>query len=284
MHPRLAPSRLPSLITRAPAVVAPLREEPTMPRKTQPKPPRVTHLCWAWHAREKALGQRLEAEGDQAGADACRCHRRARTQTGKCRRHGGTALRGPMHHAYKHGRYIKLWVGILRRAGDALEAVQYLSTLRDELAVHKALIDHKLGEILASGPSDETWVELGASMDAVDRMRETGDRKGVAEELNRQREFVRSQRSSAIARREASALIDTHSKIVVRESRRQEREAATVSVNAFFGFVEMFTQQVNIHVSDPAERAAIAKAFSDAVRRAGLTDLVNDSGPEPTRH
>ena len=34
------------------------------------------------------------------------------------------------------------------------------------------------------------------SMDAVDRMRETGDRKGVAEELNRQRELVRSQRST----------------------------------------------------------------------------------------
>ena len=68
------------------------------------------------------------------------------------------------------------------------------------------------------------------------------------------------------------------SRVVDRESKRQERQAATVNVNAFFGFVEMFTQQVNIHVSDPAERAAIGKAFSDAIARAGLSDLVNDSG------
>ena len=72
--------------------------------------------------------------------------------------------------------------------------------------------------------------------------------------------------------------------MVDRESKRQERQAATVNVNAFFGFVEMFTQQVNIHISDPAERAAIGKAFSDAVARAGLADLVNDGGREPTRH
>ena len=94
----------------------------------------------------------------------------------------------------------------------------------------------------------------------------------------------RRQSSSAIARREASALIDTYSKVADRESRRQERQAAVVSVNAFFGFVEMITQQVNIHVADPAERAAVAKAFGDAVRRAGLADLVNDGAPEPTRH
>ena len=71
-------------------------------------------------------------------------------------------------------------------------------------------------------------------------------------------------------------MIDTHSKVVARESRRQERQAAVVSVNAFFGFVEMLTQQVNIHVASPAERAAVAKAFGKAVRQAGLADLVTD--------
>ena len=95
-------------------VAAPPREEPTMPRKIPPKPPSVTHLCWAWRARQKARGQRLEVAGDQTGADACRCHRRARVQTGRCRRHGGTARRGPTHHAYTHGRYSTLSVGILR--------------------------------------------------------------------------------------------------------------------------------------------------------------------------
>ena len=210
-------------------------------------------LCWAWRARQKARGQRLEEAGDQAGADACRCHRRARAQTGRCRRHGGTAVRGPMHHAYKHGRYSTLSVGILPRAGDALAAVQHLSMLYDELVVRKTLIDHILGEITQAGPSDQAWVELGASMDAVDRLRAAGDRQGVAAALTRQRALVRSQRAGAIARRDASALIDTHSTLVRREARRPERAAATVSVNAFFGFVEMLTHQVNLHVTDPAD-------------------------------
>ena len=51
-------------------------------------------------------------------------------------------------------------------------------------------------------------------------------------------------------------------------------------MNAFLGFVEMLTQQVNIHVTDPAERAAIAKSFSKAVSRAGLADLVHDADPD----
>ena len=104
----------------------------------------------------------------------------------------------------------------------------------------------------------------------VDRMRDAGDGKGMVAELNKQRTLVLDQRSSAIARREASALIDTYSKVADRESRRQERAAAVVSVNAFFGFVEMLTQRVNIHVTDPAERAAIAKSFSDACLHEGV--------------
>ena len=85
---------------------------------------------------------------------------------------------------------------------------------------------------------------------------------------------------TAIALREVCALIDTHSKIVDRESRRQERAAATVSVNAVFGFVELLTQQVVVHVSDPAERAAIAKSFRKALTREGLADLVHDADPD----
>ena len=50
-----------------------------------------------------------------------------------------------------------------------------------------------------------------------------------------------------------SKMINTYSKVADRESRRQER-------------------------------AAVAKAFSDAIRRAGLADLVHDGEPEPIRH
>ena len=50
-----------------------------------------------------------------------------------------------------------------------------------------------------------------------------------------------------MARREASSLTETHSKVVDREERRKERAAAVVSVNAFFGFVEMLTEGKEHH-------------------------------------
>ena len=155
------------------------------------------------------MGERLAAAGDQAGADACRCHRRAKAQTGRCRFHGGTSKRGKAHHSYKHGFYSTAHQGILARAADAYEAVEALATSHDELAVHKALIYHKLGEIHyhklgeihaagpsdqavhkaliyhklgeihAAGPSDQAWLDLRASMVSVDR-RAAGDRQGMA--------------------------------------------------------------------------------------------------------
>ncbi len=44
--------------------------------------------------------------------------------------------------------------------------------------------------------------------------------------------------------------------------------------------LDIENQQVNIHVTDPAERAAIAKSFRKDLRRAGLADLVHDADPD----
>ena len=52
--------------------------------------------------------------------------------------------------------------------------------------------------------------------------------------LNRLFDMITLQGSSAAARREASDLIEGFSKVADRESRRQERQAAVVNVNAFF--------------------------------------------------
>ena len=150
---------------------------PTMPRKTPSKPPSVTHLCWAWRAHQKVIGQRLEAQGDQPGADACRRHQRARG-SGRCRYHGGTAKRGKAHHSYKHGFYSTAHQGILARAADAYEAVQVLTSTHDELAIDKALILHKLEEINAAGPSDQAWLELRQITKEINDARDRKDRSG----------------------------------------------------------------------------------------------------------
>ena len=228
-------------------------------------------------------GLAAEKAGDRVTAETCRCHRPAQKPSGRCRWHGGTAKVGSAHHSYRHGFFSHQHRGILASAGKAYDEVQYLSSLRDELALSKGFLDHKLNEVHAAGPSDQAWIELGASMDAIDRMREAGDRKGMAAELNRQRELVFKQRGSAIARREAMAHIDTHSKVVDREERRKDRQAVVVSVTAFFGFFDMLTEQINTHVSNPAERAAIGKAFTDAIGRANFAEAAHELGT-PIQH
>ena len=241
-------------------------------------------FCWAWKKDHKARGVAAEKRKDWEAAETHRCHRQPQGETRRCYLHGGTAKSGKAHHSYKHGFYSNRHQGILARAGEAHEALEVMASSHDELAVHKALIDHKLGEVLAAGPSDEAWAELRGLVQQIDTARQANDRKAQAALLNTLFDAIRLQSSSAAARREASDLIEKHSRVVDRESKRQERQAAVVNVNAFFGFVDMLTAQVNIHVSDPAERAAVGKAFSDAVARAGLPGLVNDTGAEPTRH
>ena len=125
---------------------------------------------------------------------ARRCHRKPQ-KAGRCRFHGGTTKSGKAHHNYKHGFYSKTHRGILASAGDAYEALEVIATSHDELAVHKALILHKLEEIHVAGPSDEAWLELRASMLAVDRMRKDNDRAGMLTELNKQRDMVLNQAS-----------------------------------------------------------------------------------------
>ena len=249
-----------------------------MPRKKKRKPRGYDGLCWAWRAHKKALGQRLEAAGDQAGADACRCHRRANAQTGRCKYHGGTSRRGPTHHAYKHGRFSALFVGILAPAREAYEAVAELSTLRSELAISSAFLTNKLREILVGGPSDEAWIELGRMTDEIERVLDAGDRKAMVALLNERDALIKTQRSSAVARGEASDLIERHRKVVDTEARRQDRHDLTVSMITFMAFIQAMAEAVRDYVTNPTDRAAVAKAFDRLIARAHLPDLADADG------
>ncbi len=52
----------------------------------------------------------------------------------------------------------------------------------------------------------------------MNRLRDAGDRPGQAAALNKLLDTIKKQRSGAIAMREASELINTHSKVADRES------------------------------------------------------------------
>ena len=252
-------------------------------RRPVRKPKGKEGFCWAWKKGHKARGVAAQKRKDWAAAETHRCHRPGGDESGRCRSHGGTTKRGKAHHSYKNGFYSSYYHGMLARAGEAQQAVEVAASSLEELGIHKVVIAHKLGEINATGPSDEAWQELRRLIGDARRARTANDREAQATAITKIFELG-DRKSSGTAMREVSELINTYSKVADRESRRQERAAAVVSVTAFLGFAEMLTQQVNVHVSDPAERAAVAKAFSDAIRRAGLADLTNDGEADPIRH
>ena len=106
-------------------------------------------ILLAWTRGMKSRGKNLEHRGRAAEAEELRCHRLPEPSTGRCYLHGGTSKDGPTHQSYKHGFYSTAHRGILARAGDAHEAIEILASSHDELAVHKALMLHKLEEIHA---------------------------------------------------------------------------------------------------------------------------------------
>ena len=126
-------------------------------RRALKKPKGKEGFCWAWKNGHKKRGVAAQKQKDWAAAETHRCHRPGGGESGRCRSHGGTTKRGKEHHSYKHGFYSSRYHGMLARAGAAQEAVEVAASSLEELAVHKVIIDHKLGEINASGPSDEAW-------------------------------------------------------------------------------------------------------------------------------
>ena len=70
------------------------------PRRPQHKPTGKEQFCWSWLRGEKALGLRLEAQGDLAGAAACHCHNPA-GDNGRCWRDGGEGAGPPQLHTWQ---------------------------------------------------------------------------------------------------------------------------------------------------------------------------------------
>ena len=150
-----------------------------MGRNRKPRKPKGKEaFCWAWKKGHKARGVAAEKRKAWAEAETHRCHRPAQGESRRCRYHGGTSKRGKEHHSYTHGFYSSYYHGMLATAGKAQEAVAVAASSLEELAIHKVMIAHKLGEINASGPSDVAWNELRASMLAADQMREDNDPRG----------------------------------------------------------------------------------------------------------
>ena len=59
--------------------------------------------------------------------DGWPCESRFTRKNGLCRKHGGSAVSGAEHHAFKHGRSARVYQGLPKRFRDA-----YLASMEDD--------------------------------------------------------------------------------------------------------------------------------------------------------
>lgn len=251
-----------------------------MPRKKPPKPANRAHLCWSWLKGRKATGEAAEKRGDTATAERCRCHRPAGGTNGRCHLHGGTVPRGPRHPRYTTGKYSQAYSGIFSQLSQRVEAVEAHATLREEVAISAALIEHEMVAFARAVPPVECWAMVRQMTRAFQRHREAGDNQAMAKLLTERDAFILETRPASS--RELTRLLETHRKIVDTEEKRKDRADDHVKASAVFGIVEAMALAVKTHVSSADEREAVGKAFTTILEQADYPDLrERNEAPRP---
>ena len=241
------------------------------PRRPQHKPKGKEQFCWSWLRGKKALGLRLEAQGDLAGAAACHCHNPA-GDNGRCWRHGGTAVKGPAHPSYTHGKYSTAYHGVFAAIRGDQGATEPAS-VRPEIDVSSALILHEMQLINAGTPELTLWENARDLVRTIHRLRTAGDSHGMAARMLELEEFLLAEHPRS--KRTLSGLLEGHRKLVDTEAKLQDGAQSKVNGATAIGLVASMVISVNHNVTNDEERAAVGKEFDRLIRRAAYPELTD---------
>ena len=241
------------------------------PRRPQHKPKGKEQFCWSWLHRKKVLGQRLEAQGDLAGAEACHCHKPA-GENGRCYMHGGTVAQGPSHHSYTHGKYSRAYHGVFAAIRGDQGATEPAS-VRPEIDVASALICNEMQLINAGTPELALWENARERVRTIRRLRTAGDSQGMAATMVGLEDFLLAEHPRS--KRVLSGLLEGLRKLVDTEAKLQDGAQSKVNAATAIGLVESMVISVNHHVTNDEERAAIGKEFDRLIRRAAYPELAD---------
>ena len=241
------------------------------PRRPQRKPKGKEQFCWSWRRGKKALGLRLEAQGDLAGAAACHCHNPA-GDNGRCWRHGGTAVKGPAHPSYTHGKYSRAYHGVFAAIRGDPGATEPAS-VRPEIDVASALICNEMQLINAGTPELALWENARERVRTIRRLRTAGDSQGMAAMMVGLEEFLLAEHPRS--KRVLSGLLEGLRKLVDTEAKLQALAQGMVRGATAIGLLKSMVISVNHHVTNDEERAAIGKEFDRLIRRAAYPELTD---------
>ncbi len=138
---------------------------------------------------------------------------------GRCRFHGGNALRGGASARYKHGGYSKyLPKGLGRRYEEALNDPDLLSA-REELALLRTRLG-QLTERLKEGGSAKLWTKGQSALDSVHAAIRAGDSTGMQSGLTELTAIFATGLKTEGAWAELYEAVEMKTKVAEREHRR----------------------------------------------------------------
>lgn len=190
---------------------------------------------------------------------------------GRCKLHGGAALKGMAAPSYSHGRYSKYMPAGLRDDYVALLNDPTLNQLRPEIALVAQMLDEKLAQLRA-GESRDLWQKC---VEALARYRSALEEQAFGYEPSPSPEALLSVLSTLIddglrtfdVFKEIQPILEQHRKLVETENKRIHQISQVLTTEQAVAFVRQLGDSVKRHVSNPKEVSAVLDDFTRVIAR-----------------
>ena len=195
----------------------------------------------------------------QCGAktrDGTPCKARAMAN-GRCRMHGGTALKGAASPRFSTGRYSKDLPTRLAARYEEARTDPDLLNLNAEIQLTYAL----LGEALKGmdhGESGRLWAELKATWDEFQEANRAQDKEASRLALVAMGDLITRGVADAAARSEVLNIIERRRKLVESEGKRRTAMQQMITAERLMVLVAAVVDVVMRHVDEPRVRAEIS--------------------------
>lgn len=180
-----------------------------------------------------------------------------------CKYHGGMALpAGPLHPSWIHGRYSKVTPPHMTEAYEAAMKDENLLSIREEIALHNAMIVERWGRLQKLEAASKLWADLKSVWAKLEEARAAGDTGAILKLLSRLGKIIRDGSATGQLMEEVSVLCERKSKLTTREFQRLRDMRQMVTQERVTTIIVSLAASVREHVTDATQLRQIAYDFS----------------------
>lgn len=186
---------------------------------------------------------------------------------GKCRMHGGKALKGVAVHNYKHGRHSKYMPAGLMNMYEEARADERRLELDEEIA----LVDTRMSDTLQSitaGATHEAWGDIRDLIDQLLDARDNGLPMNADALMDELKETVEQKFAADRSWGDLMQLTDTRRKLVESQRKREIELRQMMPIADVMAVGKLLLDSVRRNVTDAKQLTAIQEDFSRTIRTA----------------